>query len=85
VFLVQGENRVDILENVCVFCHVNITEREILRHEIAALKARLIETKTKDLSFVTLVQYWTGTSASCAFQNFFDSVDITADIRNWDE
>jgi hypothetical protein len=40
---------------------------------------------TKDLSLVTLVQNWTGTSASCGLQEFLNSEDITADLRNWDE
>jgi hypothetical protein len=62
-----------------------MTEIEDLREEIAALKLRLTETTTKDLSLVTLIKNWTGTSASCGLQEFLNSVDTTADLGNWDE
>jgi hypothetical protein len=62
-----------------------MTELEILRQEIAAFKAKLTETTTKDLSLVTLVQNWTGMSASCGLQKFFNSVDTTVDLGNLDE
>ena len=62
-----------------------MTEIENLREEIAALKLRLTETTTKDLSLVTLIKNWTGTSASCGLREFLNSVDTTADLGNWDE
>ena len=62
-----------------------MTKIENLRKEIAALKLRLTETTTKDLSLVTLIKNWTGTSASCGIQEFLNSVDTTADLGNWDE
>jgi hypothetical protein len=64
---------------------INMTEIENLREEIAALKLRLIETTTKDLSLVTLIKNRTGTSASCGLQQFLNSVDTTADLGSWDE
>jgi hypothetical protein len=79
------EKSLDILEKFVFFVQVNKTELETLRQEIAALKARLTKTMTKDLSLVTLVQNWTGTSASCGLQEFLNSVHTTADLKNWDE
>ena len=62
-----------------------MTEIKDLQEKIAALKLRLTETTTKDLSLVTLIKNWTGASASCGLQEFLNSVDTTADLGKWDE
>jgi hypothetical protein len=62
-----------------------MSEIETLKRELAALKAQLTETMPKDLSLVSLIPSWTGTSASCDLQKFLNSVDTTADLGNWNE
>jgi hypothetical protein len=62
-----------------------MSEMDTFRREVAALKAQLTQTTQKDLSLVTLIPNWTGTSASCDLQKFLNSVDTAADLGNWDE
>jgi hypothetical protein len=54
-----------------------MSEWDLLRRELAALKAQMSQTVSKDMSLVTLVKTWTGKSVSCGLQEFFNSVDTT--------
>jgi hypothetical protein len=60
-----------------------MAELDYLRQEIATLKAKLSNMMAKDLSLVTLIPNWAGTLTSCGHQEFFNSVDTTADLGNW--
>jgi hypothetical protein len=62
-----------------------MSELDKLKGEVAALRAQLTQSIPKDLSLVTLIPSWSGTSASCDLQKFLNSVDTTADLGNWDE
>ncbi len=76
--------RYNIIQSVWLV-QVNMTDIETLRKELAELKLKLTETTTKDLSLVTLIKNWSGTSATGSLQEFLNSVDTTADLGSWSE
>jgi len=55
-----------------------------LKDQIARLQVRL-QTTAKDMSLVTLIPKWSGTSRSGSLNEFLNSVESAANMGNWDD
>jgi hypothetical protein len=60
----------------------HVVRNKLLKRQIATLQARL-DITAKDMSLVSLIQNWSGTTKSVPLHVFINSVETTADIGNW--